>query len=380
MEQRTAIIVGAGIGGPALALSLQKVGIRAVIAEARSSFALAEGAFLGVAPNGMNALSELGLAERVLERGHACDAFEFMNARGRRIGDIDRRRDGSMFGWPLTMIRRADLHAVLAEEATRRGTEIRYGLRLSSITQTERAVHAHFEDGTSLEASFLVGCDGLRSKTRSVALPSAPPPVSSGLLDYGGFARVEGLPFGPGINVMVFGTRAFFGAFKTPQGETWWFHNGPPGEPLLELHRDDPPWITELIRATPQVIGPFPLYELKEVPRWSNGRVVLLGDAAHAMSPSAGQGASLAIEDAIVLAKCLRDHADVTRAFAAYERLRRPRVTAIAKSARRASSTKAPSRVGAWFRDRLLPVFVKLGDAEQRRAYSFRIDWNTRTV
>ena len=93
MNERTAIIVGAGIGGPALALWLQRVGIRATVVEARESAAKGEGAFLGVAPNGMNALDDLGLAEQVLGIGHACSAFQFTNARGRSIGFIDRSRD-----------------------------------------------------------------------------------------------------------------------------------------------------------------------------------------------------------------------------------------------------------------------------------------------
>ncbi len=376
MSERTAIIVGAGIGGPVLAMWLQKVGIRALVVEARDSEALAEGAFLGVAPNGMNALDGLGLAEKVLGIGHPCDGFEFVSSRGRRIGAIDRSHDRTSFKWPLTMVRRADLHAILAGEATQRGVEVRYGSKLESVTQTDCEVTAGFRNGTAATADFLVGCDGLRSATRSLVLPEAPAPMFNGLMDFGGFARVKALPFAPGINTMVFGSRAFFGAFTTPAGETWWFHNGPPDIPMLELHRDDPAWISELIRATPQVLGPWRIHDLPAMPRWSRGRVALLGDAAHAMSPSAGQGASLALEDAMVLAKCLRDDPDAPRAFVAFERLRRPRVDAIFKTAQRNSSTKAPTRVTGWFRDRLLPVFLKLGAKEQNQAYAFRIDWN----
>jgi FAD-dependent urate hydroxylase len=380
MSERTAIIVGAGIAGPLLAMWLQRLGVRALVAEARESAALAEGAFLGVAPNGMNALAPLGLAEKVLSIGHACSAFQFANARGRVIGAIDRSRDRASFEWPLTMVRRAELHALLAEEAQRRGVEIRYGSRLASLKQTERNVIAGFLDGTTLDADFLVGCDGLRSATRSLILPDAPKPAFSGLLDFGGFARAENLPFPPGINTMVFGSRAFFGAFTTPTGEAWWFHNGPPDVPMLELHRDDPPWIAELIRATPKVLGPWRLHDLPAMPRWSKGRVVLLGDAAHAMSPSAGQGASLAMEDAMVLTACLRDSQDVPSAFVNFEKLRRPRVDAIFKAARRNSSGKAPTPLTGWFRDRLLPVFLKVGAKQQDSAYAFRVDWDARTV
>lgn len=372
MNERSGLIVGGGIGGPMLAMWLQRIGVRASIAEARPNAALTEGAFLGVAPNGMNVLAQLGLAEQVAAIGHACTEFRFLNSKGHKIGSIDRQDDRAQFGWPLTMVRRAELHALLSTEAERRGIEVTYGRRLEALTQTGRDVTARFADGATLTADFLVGCDGLNSTTRRLVIPEAPAPTFTGLLDFGGFARVEGLPFPPGVNVMVFGTRAFFGAFTTADGETWWFHNGPPDVPMLELHRDDPPWVAELIRATPQVLGPWKLQELRAMPRWSNGRVGLIGDAAHAMSPSAGQGASLAMEDAMVLAQCLRDSSEP---FTAFEKLRRPRVEMIFKAAQRQSNNKAPGPVGAWFRDRLLPFFVKLGAKGQHEAYAHRIEW-----
>jgi FAD-dependent urate hydroxylase len=384
-----AIIIGAGIGGPVLAMWLRRIGYEVLAVEARHDAAVEEGAFLGVAPNGMNSLEALGLATLVSAHGAPCDLFRFSNRRGAEIGQIDRSRDREQLGYPLTMIRRGRLQAVLSEEARRRGVGLHYGKRLIAIDRSvPHQVTALFDDGSTESADLLIGCDGLRSTVRRLVLPDAPAPTYSGLLDFGGFATGVDTPVPRGVNEMVFGSKAFFGAFTTPAGETWWFHNGAgrvdarlqpeeARERLIELHRDDPAWIAHVIRATPQILGPWPIHDLIEMPRWSDGNVCLLGDAAHAMSPSAGQGASMAIEDAMVLAKCLRDLENPARAFAAFERMRRPRVIAIYKEARRNSSGKAVGgRWSEWLRDRMLPLFLRLGAASQSRHYAYRFSWD----
>lgn len=374
------MIVGGGIGGPVLAMWLRRIGMDVVIAEARQVASIAEGAFLGVAPNGMNVLHGLELAEKVAAIGHACDSFRFSNRKGNAIGQIDRSQDGVRFGWPLTMLRRSQLHGLLLEEAQARGVEVHFSSRLRELNTTQLEIVAGFE-GTELKADFLVGCDGLRSTVRGLVFPDAAAPTFSGLLDYGGFAGATELPFPRGVNEMVFGKKAFFGAFTIPTGETWWFHNGPVAqstgrESLLASHREDPAWISQLIEATPSVLGPWPLHDLPLLKRWSHGRVCLLGDAAHAMSPSAGQGAALAMEDAIVLARCLRDETEPETAFTSYERQRRPRVTSIYKQAQRNGSGKAVSnRVSELFRDLMLPTFLRMGEKGQSRCYANRIPW-----
>lgn len=390
---RRVVIVGGGIAGPVLGVALRTLGIEVVIAEQRAAAALGDGAFLGVAPNGMNALAELSLAEAVAARGFACEAFRFSNRSGKTVGSIDRSHDAQAFGWPLTMIRRAELHAVLADEARARDVDLVFGKRLESLDRSSpNHVVARFTDGSTISGDIVVGCDGLRSRVRALAVPDAPEPTFSGLLDFGGFVAGVEVPFGPGVNEMVFGRKAFLGAFRTLSGETWWFHNGPPADAasprdpldpaaarqrLVDLHRDDPHWIGDLIRATPKILGPWPIHDLVAMPRWSEGRVCLLGDAAHAMSPSAGQGASLAMEDALVLAQCLRDIEDPSTAFETFERLRRPRVDAMFRHAARNGSGKAMnSGASEWLRDRLLPFFLRLGASAQSKAYAHRIDWD----
>lgn len=385
---RKVLIVGGGIAGPVLGLWLRRLNLEVVIAEARPGPAVADGAFLGVAPNGMNVLDAIGVAASVADRGFACAAFTFSNRSGARIGDIDRSADQARFGWPLTMIRRSDLHVTLAEEAARRGVDMRFGKRLVDLDRSNPAtVAGRFEDGTEVEADIAVGCDGLHSRVRRIILPDAPAPAPMGMLDCGGFARGPAIPVPAGYNEMVFGRRAFFGAFPTSSGEIWWFHNGPVAEgPLdsaalrariLELHAGDPSWIGDVVRATPHLLGPWSLHEIVAMPRWSEGRVCLLGDAAHTMSPSAGQGASMAMEDAMVLARCLRDIDDPVVAFADFERRRRPRVEAIAAFARRSGSGKViEGRLSEWLRDRMMPFFLRLGASTQTKSYGYRLEWD----
>jgi 2-polyprenyl-6-methoxyphenol hydroxylase-like FAD-dependent oxidoreductase len=148
---------------------------------------------------------------------------------------------------------------------------------------------------------------------------------------------------------------------------------------VLSLHRDDPSWIRNVIASTERLVGPFPLNDILFMPRWHNGRVCLVGDAAHATTPSAGQGASLALEDAMVLAQCIRDIDAPEQAFAAFETARRKRVETIVKQSRRNGNSKAVSSpVGEWVRDRVLPLFLRLGSKAQERQYAYRLDWGQR--
>ncbi len=244
-------------------------------------------------------------------------------------------------GTVTTTIRRADLYGALRAVAIERGIPIEFGKRLAGYAERSGRVTATFDDGTTAEGDLLVGADGIRSRTRDVLNPGGPAPTYLGLLNAGGFTTspvgVELDPT-PGMMHMAFGRRAFFGWTAAPDGSVWWFANPPrkqPVEPgdftpeswrayLIDLFAADDLPAAAIIRATDVAIGPWNTDDLRRVPVWHADRVVLAGDAAHAVAPSSGQGASMAIEDAVVLGRCLAERGDdVPGALAAYEQIRR---------------------------------------------------------
>src|SRR5262249_9151142 len=156
-----------------------------------------------------------------------------------------------------------------------------------------------------------------------------------------------------------------FGYTVRPSGDVYWFANmgsaeqpsrdsssAIPGaawkERLRDLFADDAGPALAILDATGDEVAAYPISDMPSVARWHSGSMVLTGDAAHATSPSSGQGASMAIEDAVVLAKCLRETHNLEIAFANYERLRRARVERVVRYSARLGRTKSPGPIGRW--------------------------------
>ena len=388
MNAREVVVVGCGIAGPAVALFLRRAGFRPRIYEAAPSPRDHEGAFFNVAPNGMHVLRVLGVEDDVRRAGHVTRGLAFHNESGTEIGRIDGHRDEERFGAPALLIPRGVLGRILRERAEREGIPVEFGKRLAGLDPGHESVRILFEDGTETTAALALGCDGVHSRARRLLFPDVPAPRFDGLVDTGGFSDLM-IPNEDQVMRFVFGRRAFFGYFAAPTG-TYWFSNVPwPSEDalepigsdawrerLLEEHRDDPEVVREILRAARPPLGRWKLYEMPSIPRWYRGRVCLVGDAAHATPPHAGQGASLALEDALALARCLRDAKEPGAAFAAFERMRRDRVEEVVAQARRNGSPKKPAGpVARWFRDRMLPFFLRLGARATERAYAYRLSW-----
>ncbi len=392
---RTALVIGGGIAGPVAAMALQLAGIQATVYEAYSGSAVGVGAGLSLAPNGMDALDVVGLRELVAPIGTPMTGIEMQDWKGRRLGEF-----GNPPGVPpMQLVWRADLYRVLYAEAARRGIDIEHGKRLVSATESADGVTAHFADGSSATADVLIGADGIHSTVRGLIDPGAPDPDYAGLISFGARVRDCGLPSTGGTMPMSFGKRAFFGYQVYDDASALWFVNLPHDEPLSQTEAQRTPsadWLALLRSAfaadrTPaqRLIGLTDPRELMvvgsmenmpRVPRWSRGRMVLVGDAAHAPSSSSGQGASLSIESAVELARCLRDlpHA---QAFAAYEGLRRPRAEKIIAATTRKNSAKAAGPVGRVVNAWALRVFSRLVKPEKLAwMFQHRIDWNARVT
>jgi FAD-dependent urate hydroxylase len=385
---RTALVIGGGIAGPVAAMALHKAGIDATVHEAYDSTADGVGGGLGIAANGVHALGVLGAEHTVTDIGVPMTAMVMHSWTGRTLAELP--HPTGRFLW------RAELYRGLYDEATRRGIRIEHGRRLVGAQDTGDGVIARFADGSEARADVLIGADGLRSTVRTLLDPNAPSPRYTGLLSFGGMLADCGLPATGGRMHMVFGKRAFFGYQVEDDGSGGWFVNLPHPEPmtlgqaravsaeewlrrLRAAFADDRTPASALLAAMDPadllIVGP--MEDLPTVPTWSRGRMVLVGDAAHAPSSTSGQGASLAMESAVQLARCLRDLPH-QQAFAAYEGLRRARVEKIIANAARGNSDKAAGPVARVVRDLLLPVAMKALAKPEKMAwqYGYRIDWD----
>jgi 2-polyprenyl-6-methoxyphenol hydroxylase-like FAD-dependent oxidoreductase len=260
-------------------------------------------------------------------------------------------------------------------------------------------VAARFEDGTENEGDLLIGADGIHSRTRRIIDPAAPGARYIPVLNIGGYAGDVRVDAEPGTFRMVFGKRAFFGYAVHPSGEVWWFANPPRAdeptsaelaaigteqwrEMLLDLFAEDATPAADIISATPGELSGWATYDLPSVPAWHRGSMIVIGDAAHATAPSSGQGASMAIEDAVVLARCLRDVPDIPQAFDAYVRLRRTRVERIVAHGARTSNSKAAGPVGRVLRDLMMPVILKrvANGGSLAWMHDYHIDWQEKVT
>jgi 2-polyprenyl-6-methoxyphenol hydroxylase-like FAD-dependent oxidoreductase len=387
------LIAGGGVAGSVTAMALQQAGIESTIFEAHPQTDAEVGSYLAVSPNGLDAIDAVGALPLVKRFGIPTRRNILINAAGARLG-------APGLGSPLPdgtvaqTLKRARLNRVLLDEAIARGIPVEFGRRLTgAVVGPDQRVTISFEDGASAMGDVLVGADGIHSPTRRLIDPAAPAPRYVGLTNFGGVTRGVTIPGAQDAWRMIFGRRAFFGYIPTRDGDVVWFVNWPrdqigPAElaatsdaawkaKLTDLFTDDAGPAVDLIRA-----GEFELvgdntHDLGHVPTWHRGPIVIIGDAAHAPSPTSGQGASMAAEDGVILAKALHDAPSIPAALAAFESARRTRVEKIVAYGARGSSAKAPGRVGRVVRDAVLRLVFRYAVTDRSTAWMYdnRVDW-----
>jgi 2-polyprenyl-6-methoxyphenol hydroxylase-like FAD-dependent oxidoreductase len=346
---RSAVVVGAGIGGLSAAIALHRAGWHVRVQERAREFAPI-GAGITLWPNAVRALGALGVSVQGQE---ATGLGGIRTRSGRWLSRLDWSRLEHRAGGPLAALTRAQLHQALLEALPDGIVEL--GAHVTEVP----------------EADLVVAADGLDSAVRAQLWPDLPAPAYNGFTTWRGIAPTPrtGMPTWSNS----WGGDREFGIVPLADGQVYWFAALP--APQGAVHTDEREvlarhfgdWhepIPELIASTPTILHLDIRHLAPPPPSFVRGRVVLLGDAAHAMPPNLGQGGGMALEDSITLGVALTDTDDVPSALARYDRERRPRTTAVAREAARVARMMAsgnPAVVAA--RDtaaRLLPASLAL--------------------
>ena len=345
-------IVGGGIGGLVLALALRERGIGAEVHEQADE--LREiGAAVALSANGTRELRRLGLGEQVEAVSVVPSALVIRRwDSGEIIADHAIGRDGTYeatFGAPYYGVHRVALLEALAERLAGEGLTL--GRRCAGVEEHAAGAELQFADGSSASADVVVGADGVHSVIR----PHVAGTVRgrfSGTVGYRGLVPVEAMPSLPDPTPLQFwagpwrhllhyaidGGRTvnFLAVVRVPEWTSDAWMEECEVSDALEAYAGWHPAVTEMVGAT-EVGARWALFDLAPLDRWHTDRVVLMGDAAHAMVPHQGQGANQTIEDAIVLADCLADAEDLGSALRGYERSRRERTARVQRWSRRAA-------------------------------------------
>ena len=339
------VIVGAGVGGLCAAIALRRFGLRVVVLE-RAAELREVGAGILLWPNAMRVLRRLDVGAAVEEAGAVATRAGLHSSRGNPLGPGLVEELAARFDAPLVVVHRGLLQAILLD-ALDQGV-LRLGAECVGVAQDAAGVTVRLADGSMEQGDLVVGADGLHSRVRTVLVGDGPP-------RYSGYTAWRGIVpldlsladrLRPGES---WGRGCLFGVARLGGNQAYWWASarigegagGSPAEEKAAVERRFGIWhdpIPELIDATlEQAIVRSSLYDRPPLPRWSAGRVGLLGDAAHPMLATLGQGACQAIEDAAALGDAVGAGPDVTVALQAYGARRASRAAAVVRRSRRAA-------------------------------------------
>ncbi|MBG6065501.1 FAD-dependent oxidoreductase [Micromonospora ureilytica] len=340
MDDSHAVVVGGGIGGLSAALALHRHGWRVTVLE-RAPELREVGAGLSLMANAVRALDALGLGPALRRGGHGEAPGGMRNRHGRWLSRVDASEMIRQLGTTALGVHRATLHRTLREALPASSLHTNATVEHVESGPDHAEVRYQGPDGPhTLTADLVVGADGLRSRVRAQLWPQHPGPVYAGSTTWrAAIAFPDPIPA-----AITWGPGAEFGMVPIGDGQLYWYGavNAPPGghapDELAAVREHFGGWhdpIPALLAATPPeaVLRNDIHYLAAPLPSYVRGRVALLGDAAHPMTPNLGQGAGQAIEDAVVLgAVCAGGAEGVPAALAAYDEQRRPRSQSVARA------------------------------------------------
>lgn len=349
VKRKSVVIAGGGIGGLAAAVALAGAGNGVIVVE-RSGRMGTQGSGLMLYPNGVRAVDALGarLGARIRSLGHVTRPDEvrvLMDSAGTVLAQEPIGAMGEEQGAPQIPMLRSALQRALLDEALAAGAAVMPGVAVEDYTSADDSVSVLLSDGKTLDCGVLVGADGIHSAVRRRMLVDGP-------AQYRGYSSVRGrtkgsvlgqrsyVVNGRGIQLFIApvgGDTLYWTAKITSRAGAWPAKS--PARAQEDLAAAMAGWhapVRDLIRdADPLDIVVTDIHDRDPAPRWVDGRVALLGDAAHPMVPALGQGANMALEDAVVLADAMAAHEDAASALLAYEHERRDRTAAVVLKSRR---------------------------------------------
>ena len=328
MSDKTIAIIGAGIGGVAAGVALHQAGFAVKVFE-RAGQLREAGAGMSLWPNGTGVLQQLGLLQAVASRGQSGTHFLVRSQSGDVLMEIGTAEAET----PTVCVHRAHLLRILADALPPESLAV--GHELAEMQFAGDQVDLRFTNGERLLCDGVVGADGIYSRMRG-RLQQPGKPVYRGYAIFRGIADVPE-NFSVGHNSESWGEGSRFGILAIGENKVCWYAtvnsaNPPqasdwPKERLEQMFRHWHRPIPELIAATePSAIMANAACDRQPARAWSGGPATLIGDASHALTPNLGQGACMAMEDALALANCLQRQPNVTAGFRLYEATRFPRV------------------------------------------------------
>ncbi|TSI11256.1 FAD-dependent monooxygenase [Lysinibacillus sp. BW-2-10] len=356
-------IVGGGIGGLCTAIALQNAGIETTVFESSSEIK-SVGAGLGIGNNAIKALAKLGLDQHVIDAGRILEAMIIYDENGKQINKMDTKFISERFGTDNVTIHRAALHGILHRNL--KENTISCGKKCVDFFQDENVVRLTFEDGTEATADYVIAADGIHSIFRKKLIPNSYPRYA-GYTCWRGVTNVNQSKLYQNVASETWGPNGRFGIVPLAGEKVYWFAcvNAPYNDPetdkfgkneIFTLFKDYHSPIPELIKITKdEAIIHNDIIDIAPIKQFTFGRVLLIGDAAHATTPNMGQGAGQAIEDAIILAACMNKFANIEDAFKHFEKLRVKRTAKIIKMSRRIGQVaQSRNRIIIKIRDYLL--------------------------